>query len=167
MVVVGAVRGGLSEERHLSTWQVSGMPSKELRKEHPQQNFRAERDIATGQLPIEVTLEIKKEQRIQELDKTTLRSSSCQVRTRLWKLDRSRRNNISLWNPTWSRQVTSLHSASRFISSLVRLGLCSHLFSHSKPSENLKVYQGFINTEMLIRSQVRRLFGPLHSSTSP
>lgn len=56
--------------------------------------------------------------------------------------------------------MTSLHSAPRLISSLVRLGLCSHLFPHSKPFENLKVYQGFVNREMLIRSQVRSLFAP-------
>lgn len=64
MVVVRVEREGLSKKRHVSIRQVSGTPSKELRKEHPQQNFRAERDIDTGQLPTEVTIEIKKEQGI-------------------------------------------------------------------------------------------------------
>lgn len=99
---------------------------------------------------------------------STHRPTRCQVWTRFWIVDRSRRNNISLWNPIWSKQVTPHHSTLSLINSLVRFALCSHFFPHQKPSENLKGYQGFvINTGMLIRLQVRRLFGPQHSSTQP
>lgn len=52
MTVAGVVREGLSEERHLSTSQIRGLPSTELRKEHPSQNFRADRDVNTEQLPL-------------------------------------------------------------------------------------------------------------------
>lgn len=136
----------------------------QLRKEHPSQNFRADRDVNIAQLPLQFT-GMEKRQGIEGTCRSTLRSTRCQVWPWFWILDRrSQRNSLSLENPTWSRQVTLGCSIPRLINSLVRPGLLSHLlFSHSKPSENLKVYQGFaINKRVLTGSQVRRWCGPLY-----
>lgn len=55
MTAVGAVREGLSEERHWSTSQTRGLSSKELRKEHPSQSLGADRDGNTAQSPLRFT----------------------------------------------------------------------------------------------------------------
>ena len=97
-------------------------------------------------------LEMKEEQRLSGTCQST-QINHCQTWTRFWILSRSDwKNTISLENPTWSWQVTCLHSSPRLIfSSLFTL----------KTVWRSQVYQGFvINTGRLIRSPGTRLSGP-------